>query len=126
MNALEHVLLLLDALSPARERVLDPRVLSAQAYLRGHLGESVKLRHLAAACHLSVSRLSHLFREQVGMTPLEYLETERLERAKRLLAFTNLPVQSVATEVGFENPFYFTRRFKRATGVSPRDFRRRP
>lgn len=124
MNALEHTLLLLDTLNPAGQRPLDPRVLRAQTFLRGHLGRAVALRQVAEACHLSVSRLSHLFREQVGMTPLEYLEVERLERAKRLLIFTNLRIQSIAAEVSFENPFYFARRFKRATGLSPRDFRR--
>ncbi len=124
MNALEHTLLLLDALNPAGSHPLDPRVVSATAYLRRHLDRTVRLQQVAEACHLSVSRLSHLFREQVGMTPLAYLEMERLERAKRLLLLTGLPVQSVAAEVGFENPFYFTRRFKKATGHSPRDFRR--
>jgi AraC family transcriptional regulator, arabinose operon regulatory protein len=123
MNALEEVLLLLDSINPRARRQLDPRVVTVQTYLRQHLNERVPLEQLSKVCHLSSSRLSHLFREQVGMTPLEFLEAERLERAKRLLELTSVTVQAIAAEVGFENPFYFTRRFKKYTGLSPRDFR---
>jgi AraC family transcriptional regulator, arabinose operon regulatory protein len=123
MNALEEVLLLLDSLNPNARRQLDPRITKAQAYLRQCANQRVTLGQLAKASHLSVSRFSSLFREQVGMTPLEFLEVERLERAKRLLELTSMTVQDVASEIGFDNPFYFTRRFKRYTGMAPRDFR---
>lgn len=123
MNALEETLLVLDTLNPRAHRTLDPRVARAQALLRERLAGRVTLAELAAACHLSESRLSHLFREQTGATPLQFLEAERLERAKRLLELTPITVQDVAAEVGFENPFYFTRRFRRYTGRSPRAFR---
>jgi AraC family transcriptional regulator, arabinose operon regulatory protein len=123
MNALEEVLLLLDSINPRARRQLDSRVIKAQTYLRQHVKERISLEGLAKSCHLSSSRLSHLFREQVGMSPLEFLDVERLERAKRLLELTSMTVQDVAREVGFDNPFYFTRRFKRYTGVAPRKFR---
>lgn len=123
MNALEEVLLLLDSINPKARRQLDSRVIKVQTYLRQHLNERVTLEQLSSFCHLSASRLSHLFSEQVGMSPLEFLDTERLERAKRLLELTSMTVQAIANEVGFENPFYFTRRFKKYTGVAPRAFR---
>jgi AraC family transcriptional regulator, arabinose operon regulatory protein len=125
MNALEEVLLLFDSINPRARQRLDPRMAKAQAYLRQHAGERVTLKQLAKVSHCSVSRLSFLFREQVGMTPLEFLDAERLERAKRLLELTPMSVQDIAREVGFENPFYFTRRFKKFTGMSPRAFRTR-
>ncbi len=123
MNALEETLLVLDILNPEADRTLDPRVARAQTLLRERLAGRVTLPELAAACHLSGSRLSHLFREQTGTTPLQFLEAERLERAKRLLELTPMTVQDVAAEVGFESPFYFTRRFRRYTGRSPQAFR---
>lgn len=123
MNALEEVLLLLDTLNSRSRKYIDPRIAKAQAYLRQHSSQRVTLKELANVCHLSSSRLSHLFREQVGVTPLEFLDVERLERAKRLLELTSMTVQDIASEVGFENPFYFTRRFKQSTGMSPRAYR---
>ena len=124
MNALEEVLLLLDSLNADVHRQLDSRVAKAQIYLRQNLQKRITLGQLADACHLSTSRLSHLFREQLKMTPLEFLEVERLERAKRLLELTSFAVQDVSRAVGFDNPFYFTRRFKRYVGVPPQQYRR--
>lgn len=123
MNALEETLLVLDTLNPGANRTLDPRIAKARTLLHERLAGRVTLAELAEACHLSPSRLSHLFRAETGMTPLQFLEAERLERAKRLLELTPMSVQDVAAEVGFENPFYFTRRFRRYAGRSPRAFR---
>jgi AraC family transcriptional regulator of arabinose operon len=58
------------------------------------------------------------------MTPGQFLELQRLNRAKQLLELTPRTIQAIASEVGFDNPFYFTQRFKRQTGLSPRDYRR--
>jgi AraC family transcriptional regulator, arabinose operon regulatory protein len=78
---------------------------------------------VANACNLSVSRLAHLFRAQVGLSPMQFLERERLERAKSLLELTPRQVGEIAREVGFEDAFHFSKRFRRWTGSSPRAFR---
>jgi AraC family transcriptional regulator of arabinose operon len=124
MNALEEVLLWCDTQNPlsAASR-LDARVREAMEYLAQRLAEPVTLDALAAACGLSVSRLAHLFRAQVGLTPQQFLEGQRLSRARQLLELTARPIGAIGAEVGYENPFYFTLRFKRATGLSPRDYR---
>ena len=126
MNALEEVLLLCDLGNPrARPARLDPRVEAALGFLCRRLAEPVGLDDLAAHAGLSVSRLARLFRQEVGLTPQQYLEGQRLHRARQLLELTARPVAAVAAEVGYENPFYFTLRFKRSTGLSPRDYRRK-
>ena len=88
MNALEEVLL--DHLNPKARRQLDPRVLKVQSYMCQHLGQRHSFQELSKVCSVSSSRLSHLFREQLGMSPLEFLDGERLERAKRLLELTSI------------------------------------
>ncbi|MGI4787859.1 MAG: helix-turn-helix domain-containing protein [Janthinobacterium lividum] len=126
MNALEEVLLWCDTQNPRSEQArLDPRVLAAMDYLGRSLEAPVTLEDLAAFSGLSASRLSHLFRRQSGLTPMQFLEQQRLDRACQLLDFTARSVAAIAAEVGFENPFYFTLRFKRHTGHSPRDYRKR-
>ena len=126
MNALEEVLLWCDTQNPRSEQArLDPRVLAAMDFLCRNLDAAVTLDGLASVSGLSTSRFSHLFRRQTGLTPLQFLERQRLDRACQLLDFTARPIAAIAAEVGFENPFYFTLRFKRHTGFSPREYRRR-
>ncbi len=128
LNALEEVLLWCDLQNPLSEQQsppLDGRVREAMDYLCRNLQEKITLDTLAAVSGLSVSRLAHLFRAQVGTTPQQFLEMQRLSRAKQLLELTPRTIQSIASEVGFDNPFYFSLRFKQHTGLSPRDYRRR-
>ena len=124
LNALEAVLLWCDTRNPLSDVPrLDGRVQAAMEFLTQHLAEPVPMDVLANACGLSPSRLAHLFRAQAGLTPQQYLEGQRMDRARRLLELTSRPVAAIAAEVGYENPFYFTLRFKRATGLSPREWR---
>ena len=127
MNALEEVILRCDARNPnAQASQLDPRVKQTMDFLCHHLHETVSTPMLAAQRGLSPSRLSHLFREQTGLTPQQFLEMQRLNRAGQLLELTSRSVQDISEEVGFNNPFYFSLRFKRHTGLSPREYRKRP
>jgi AraC family transcriptional regulator of arabinose operon len=124
INALEEVLLWCDQLNPRAEgSVLDPRLQAAIDYIGSNLGQKLDLTAVARAARLSLSRFAHLFREQVGLTPQRFIEQQRLERARQLLERTAMPVKSIAYEVGFTNPFYFSLRFKRYTGKSPSGFR---
>ena len=127
LNALEAALLWCDAANPqtaAGDAHLDPRIRRARTLLRERLGEPVPVPELARAVALSPSRLAHLFKEQTGQTPQQFVEQERIARAQQLLAFTSRSVAAIAEEVGFASPFYFAARFKKHTGLTPRDWRR--
>jgi AraC-like DNA-binding protein len=78
---------------------------------------------IAAHCGLSLSRFAHLFKDEMQRTPQQYLEARRMEQARNLIRFSNLPIGDVARVCGYEDPFYFSTRFKRAFGRSPRAFR---
>jgi AraC family transcriptional regulator of arabinose operon len=120
LNVLEELLLICDAWNPAnRNSRLDDRIRTALQYLCDHATEKITLPDLARACGLSPSRLSHLFKEQVGETPLQYLEQRRMETARDLLQMTSQPVSQIADEVGFANPFYFSRIYRRRMGHPP-------
>lgn len=125
-NALERVLLLADCANPATSGPrLDPRVRRALEHIGSHLDRALSLVDLAAHCDSSASRLAHLFREQVGVPPMRFHEQQRLQRAARLLVSSALPVHAIAAQVGFGDPFYFSNRFRRHHGCSPRAWRRR-
>lgn len=75
---------------------------------------------------LGVSKhyLRHCFKEEVGLTPLEYLTDLRIQQAKCLLAQNSyMTIGEIALNCGFSDPYYFSRCFKKNTGVSPREFR---
>lgn len=124
-NALERAFLhLRQATTPRAPR--DERINRALHVIRQRLGQPLDVPTLASACGLSPSRLAHLFRDEMGETPQRYIEARRLEMARRLLRFTGLPVAEVARSCGFEDPFYFSRRFRQHQGVSPRTYREQP
>lgn len=124
MNALEACLLWCDEQNPnsARQQ-LDHRIRDALDYLCQNFDEPITMPQLGEHVGLSPSRLRHLFREQVGTSPQQFLEQQRITRAKQLLELSGYTISEVAEQVGFECPFYFTLRFKRATGMSPTRYR---
>ncbi|MEM7626351.1 MAG: helix-turn-helix domain-containing protein [Planctomycetota bacterium] len=125
MNALEAALLFAARarLDPAEAVRIDPRLRHVVDLIHRRSDEPWTIAQLAAHAPLSPSRFAHLFREQLGVTPLQYLEAYRLQRARQLLETTGLGVAQIAEAVGFADAFYFSRRFKAAVGQSPRAYR---
>lgn len=87
--------------------------------------EPLRMPALAAAVHLSPSRLSHLFMRETGVSPVRYLRMLRMTRAARLLHESVLSVKEIMARVGCTDPSHFSRDFRRTHGVSPRVYRRR-
>lgn len=126
MSLLEQLFLWCDSVNPGSEtNRIDSRIQKAMAYLCAHYREHIGLDQVAIAAGLSVSRLAHLFPEQTGLTPMQYLEKHRIEMARQRLIITTEPISAVAEWVGYESPSYFTKVFREATGDSPRSFRKR-
>lgn len=84
-----------------------------------------RLGELAHAAGLSVPHFCALFRRQTGYAPVDFLIRQRVRRACRLLDTTEETIAVVATQAGFEDPYYFSRCFRRVMGVSPRAYRQR-
>lgn len=92
-------------------------------YIKAHFCEPITLDGIAKAAHLSVSRLSHVFRQQAGATVIDYLTNTRIELAKELLISTNKNCTEICFETGYNNQSYFTRIFKEIVGATPKQFR---
>jgi len=93
-------------------------------YIHTNYQSNIYLDTLAKAVCWSRTHLVHRFRARLGISPIRYLRKIRLENAKRLLATTNLPINKVATRVGFSDPLYFSRVFKHEFNTAPVDYRR--
>jgi AraC family transcriptional regulator, arabinose operon regulatory protein len=125
LNALEEILLLIAQYQSRMSRSsTDARVEIVLDYLAQHIYEPVSIEELAKLVAISPSRLAHLFKEQVGDSPLQMFLKLRLRHAARLLEFTSRPIYEIASDLGFQSPFHFSRRFKLYYHVSPVQYRR--
>ena len=77
---------------------------------------------MADYCKLSSSYFSHMFRQRMGVSPMRFLNNLRIEKAKDLLMTNSMSVATAAQLAGFEDPLYFSRVFKKATGIAPNEF----
>jgi len=95
----------------------------AMLYVQDHIGEAMDAAGLARAVGTSPAYLARRFARELGMSPTRYVISVRMGIAKRKLALTNDRVADIAGSVGYADPLYFSRLFRKATGVSPRRFR---
>jgi transcriptional regulator GlxA family with amidase domain len=95
-------------------------------YLQQNSASPLSRREIADAIGVSENHLSRIFRRELGITPWDYLNRYRINRAKELLAHSDHSITAVAFEVGFSDPAYFSRVFRKQVGVSPSAFRKRP
>lgn len=122
---LEEVLLRLFMHRQEENSSVDPRVQTAVEFIRQHYARPLSLREISQAAHLSVSQLSLLFSNQIGVAPIQYLESVRLTRALEMLRFSSDSIAQIAAATGFLDPEYFSRRVRLHLGESPREFRKR-
>jgi len=123
-NRLEEILIRAkDSCRPRDQRVSDPRVSIACDYMLSQLAERFSIDDVARACNLSSSRLTHLFKQHMGVSPKSWSNSMRLQQARKLLLGSSASVACIADQVGYEDPNQFTRFFKNKVGCSPREFR---
>lgn len=99
-------------------------VQNAVAYVQVHLSRRITLADMANAAYVSPGHLIRLFNAEVGVSPIEYLQTRRLNIAKSMLRMPYSPIQAVAAKCGYSDPSYFSRVFRAHTGMSPHEYRK--
>ena len=99
------------------------RIRQTISFLDHHLEGQVSVPELARMSNLSVSHFCALFRRAAGFPPLEYFLHRKIQHACELLDTTNLPLKRIAQGLGFSDPLYFSRTFRKIQGMSPRKYR---
>ena len=98
---------------------MDQRVQGIITLMENDFAQHLSEEDLAKAVNLSPWRLCHLFKRETGVSPLHYLKTVRMEKAKNLLETTFYSVKQVMKMVGISDESHFVRDFQRTYGFSP-------
>ena len=108
----------------------EPRVIAGnrqcaaiKRYIDLHFKEPLTLEQLSEEAHMSKYYLSHAFKREYGISPINYLISRRIDESKYLLAETDLSISQIAQLLGFSSLSYFSQVFRKAHGPSPAEFR---
>lgn len=97
----------------------------ACAYFSEHYSEALSVDKYAERIHVSISWFIRSFKEHTGITPMQYILSRRMHTAQALLHSTSYNITEIARIVGYENPLYFSRLFRKMNGISPSEYRKK-
>ena len=128
VNYLQHLLILIHRSINSKPREKNPLLMhemdNAVRYFHENYNKPICIEEYAARQHMSVSWFIRNFKEYTEATPAQYLLSLRISNAQTLLETTNYNVTEIAEIVGYDNPLYFSRIFKKQSGMSPSEFRK--
>lgn len=108
--------------SEMHDHSIPPMMERMKQYIASRLHEPLSLRDLVEFAQLSPSTVGRMFREHLDTTPVEWILRVKMERAKVLLRTRRISVAEVGAQVGIPDPYYFSKCFKKETGISPREY----
>lgn len=98
-------------------------VLHAKKYIDEHIREEISLNDISKMVSVSPQYFSKIFKDEIGLSFVEYYRVQRIEIAKELLKTNKYSVKEICYQVGYNDPNYFSRLFKRLVGVSPTEYK---
>lgn len=118
-----YVMSVLQRIRDMREEQTSTVIDRAKQYIRQRFAEDLSLEEAAESVHLNPFYFSKVFKQHVGETFTDYLTGLRIDRAKQLIEEEGLSLKEVSYQVGYKDPNYFSRVFKKVTGVAPSEYR---
>lgn len=112
-------------ITPDEQHALSAECQKIKEYLDENYTSPITLGQLSETVYISKHYLSHMFKEQTGISPIRYITAKRISTACDLLKSTRLSITEVSRKVGYENPLYFSQVFKKMKGISPGEYRNR-
>ena len=112
-----------DEIELSRVGIVDRRLRRAIEFMHDNCGRELSLAEIAGAAYLSEFHFARLFKKITGTPPHAYLAALRIERARRLLAETDLSISEIGARVGYTSQSHFTKVFRAAAGLTPKAFR---
>lgn len=112
-----------DQIELSRAGPVDRRLRRAIEFMHDNFGRELAVEEIASAAYLSEYHFARLFKQITRVTPHVYLANLRLERARKLLAETALPISEIAAMVGYQSQSHFSKMFRSVAGITPRAYR---
>ena len=109
---------------PSHMSKRSSQVYQSLQYIQQNIDQNIKVSELAKMSFLSINRYTDIFADLLGITPKQYILTQKIQKAKELLSTTDSNIGEVAASVGYTDPLYFSRIFKQFEGISPSDFKK--
>jgi len=104
-------------------KVIDPHLKKALIHIENNYRDAITLSDIVKAASSNHTTLTQLFKNELDMTPIEYVWYHRLVVAKKFIEFTNLPIKDIVSRCGFKTAQHFTRKFEEQFGNNPTTFR---
>lgn len=114
---------LLEAVASAKKTENSPAIKSACNFIKNNYQNDITLEDTASQCRLSSFYFSKLFKREKGITFIEYLTKQRIKKAKNLLKESNYSIKEICGKIGYSDPNYFTKVFKKVEAISPSKYR---
>lgn len=96
---------------------------SAIAYMQKNIDGNISLDELSRVNNYSTSRFSNLFKQKTGYAPIDYFIQMKMQKACQQIDFSDKSIKDIAYTLGFDDPYYFSRRFRKIIGMSPNKYR---
>lgn len=104
---------------------IDDRLAKTLLYIRSNLSRTIEVAELANMNNISAEYFTRLFTEQIGESPIKYIQSKRIQRAQLMLMIKSVSIQDIAYSVGYNDTSYFNRVFRKAVGCTPKEYRNR-
>lgn len=113
-----------DVLKTKKDTIYDDTVLCAINFIRDNLEEKISLENICRAANTNASTLNFKFNREIGISPINYMLSEKIKLAKHFLLNTSYSICQISEKCGFQNTYYFSSFFKKYCGVSPSVYRK--
>jgi AraC-like DNA-binding protein len=106
-----------------KKKIYSRHVVLCVEYIDEHLHEKISIKELAKEAGVHENYLSHLFKQEMGMTILQYIQNKKLEQAEYMLRHTSASVSEISNDFNFSSQSYFIQIFKKKNGKTPKEYR---
>lgn len=105
--------------------VTDNRILKALRYIRKNIDKPINISQLSELCFLTDDHFIRLFKNEMKCTPTQYINQKKIEKAQVMLIIDDIPIKEIAYNLAFDNISYFNKLFKKLTGLTPGEYKKR-
>lgn len=118
-----EIIKLLSLVANEKEKILPAHMEQALCYIKDNYSKKISIEDIAKMAHLSSSHLFAIFKKQMGVSPISFLNNYRMSIAAELLQGTTKSISQIASEVGIDDSIYFNKMFKKHYQMSPTEYR---